>query len=394
MDVLEIAYVVVCGLMLVVTLFLYGYTIHAFWLARRPPVRAEGRDLPAIALVIPCRGLDPDLAENLRRHFHHDYPRYRILFTIGEAGDPAGPVIEALIRSEKTRTATLVVAPRSPSCVDKVSNQLAAFRCLDAADEVVVCADSDGMPRDAGWLRELVAGLDRATLVSGFRWYFPERGSFTGQVQSAWDATWFLLHALGKTVWGGAMAFRRDTYQRLQYERHLETAVTDDLVLQACTHRAGEWTGFVPGAMMMSEAATHFGDFYRWAVRQSQLVRMVTPAIWLMGFATANINAAFFGLSAVLLCMPGTMGWALPATALGAVALSYGLRGFLSYRLVCRLFAGRPEKTAALRWTYYWATPLTDLLGPVVAYTSLFTRTIRWRGISYRVEAGRVVRLS
>jgi hypothetical protein len=288
----------------------------------------------------------------------------------------------------------LVIAPPLPDCVEKISNQVAALRSLPADIEVIVCSDSDGLPRDDHWLHALIAGLQHSTLVSGFRWYIPLHPSLTGSLQSAFDACWCLLHALGKTTWGGAMAFRRDTFERLHFEEQLRVAITDDLTLQVCTQTAGERTGFVPGGMVISEPAERFGAFFRWAVRQSQLIRLVTPWLWLMGFAAANVYAAFFTLSMALFFVPNLYpSRVLPATALAVALLYYLGRGLMTYQLARSFFPSTPERTASLRWIYYWANPLADMLAPVIAYASLLSRTVCWRGVRYRLREGRVVRV-
>jgi cellulose synthase/poly-beta-1,6-N-acetylglucosamine synthase-like glycosyltransferase len=388
---IAIVYGIVCAAMLVILLFLYGYSFHALWISRRRSPPQERTAWPRVALIIPCKGLDANLRENLRRHFRHDYPEYRIVFSMADATDPACKIIDELIQTETRRPASLVIAPHLSDCVEKASNQIAALRAIGPDVEVMVCSDSDGLPRDAHWLRSLVARLDDCSLASGFRWYVPSRRSFTGFIQSAFDSGWCLLHALGKTTWGGAMAFRRGTAERLRFEEHLSRAITDDLALQDCTHRAGERTGFTPGGMVLSEPAERFGDFFRWAVRQSQLVRLVTPWIWLMGFAAANVYAAFFLSSVALLAVPE---WkALAASALGVAALLYLGRGLLTYQVARALLPEHGERIARLRWVYYWTIPLADLLAVVVAHASLFSRIIRWRGVHYRIKKGRVVRI-
>jgi hypothetical protein len=213
-------------------------------------------------------------------------------------------------------------------------------------------------------------------------------------LQSAFDSTLCLLHALGKTTWGGAMAFRRTTYDGLGYAQALRCAITDDLTLQECTHQAGARTGFAPGGMMISEPALRFKDFFRWAVRQSQTVRLVTPWLFFMGFVTANVYALFYFLTLVLLLLPETgLGREWPAGALGIVALYYLGRGYMDYRLAQLFFPEHLDKIAALRWVYHWANPLADLLDPFIVYAALLSNTVRWRGINYQIKEGRVVRL-
>lgn len=389
---LEITYQALCGAMLVVMAFMHGYLAYALWVARRHAPAEPAGGWPRVALILPCKGLEPHLEEHLRRHFRHDYPDYRVVFTLADEGDPALPVIRKVIATEG-RPAALVIAPRLDSCVEKVSNQLAALAAIGADAAVIVNADSDGLPRDPAWLRSLVAALDHYAVASGFRWYIPTGPSFVGRFQSAWDATWCLLHCLGKTVWGGAMAFRRTTCEHLRFADHLRTAVTDDLVVQVCTLRARERVGFAPGGMMISEPAERFGDFFRWAVRQFQIVRWVTPWLWFLGFATANVYIAFFALSVALLLAPGLApAWPPPAVALGGAALGYASRGLLLHRLACALLPGHRDRTRPLRWVYCWGTPLADLLAPCIVYASL-AGTIRWRGVSYRRRAGRIVRV-
>jgi hypothetical protein len=160
------------------------------------------------------------------------------------------------------------------------------------------------------------------------------------------------------------------------------------------TRSAGERTGFVPGGMVISEPAKHFGDFFRWAVRQSQLIRLVTPWLWLMGFAASNVYAAFFALSAALFFVPDLyLGRVLPAAALASALLYYLGRGLMTYRLARSFFPAHAERTGTLRWIYYWANPLADMLAPVIAYASLLSRTVCWRGVRYRMRQGRVVRV-
>jgi cellulose synthase/poly-beta-1,6-N-acetylglucosamine synthase-like glycosyltransferase len=391
---IEIVYGIVCALMLVIMAFLYGYSFHALWISRRRIPALNRKEWPRAALIIPVKGLEPGLKENLRRQFRHDYPDYRLIFAVADASDPACGVIAELQREETRRPTSLVIAPPLPDCVEKISNQLAALRSLPADIEVIVCSDSDGLPRDDGWLRALVAGLEHSTLVSGYRWYIPCHPSLPGSLQSAFDAVWCLLHALGKTTWGGAMAFRRDTFERLHFEEHLRVAITDDLALQVCTQSAGERTGFVPGGMVISEPAERFGDFFRWAVRQSQIIRLVTPWLWLMGFVASNVYAAFFTLSVALFFVPNLYaGYVLPTVALAAALLYYLGRGLMTYLLARSFFPAHPERTVSLRWIYCWANPFADMLAPVIAYASLLSRTVCWRGIRYRMREGRVVRV-
>src|SRR5436309_4901571 len=67
------------------------------WLAyfRRELARPLPGYAPLASVIVPCRGLDQGLAENLRALCAQDYPRYEIIFVTDSTADPALSVIEA-----------------------------------------------------------------------------------------------------------------------------------------------------------------------------------------------------------------------------------------------------------------------------------------------------------
>jgi cellulose synthase/poly-beta-1,6-N-acetylglucosamine synthase-like glycosyltransferase len=271
---------------------------------------------------------------------------------------------------------------------------LAALAAADPRSEVFVFADSDGVPQGPSWLAALVAPLRDHAVTTGFRWFLPGPARFTAAVQSAWDSAWCIYHAFGGTVWGGAMAFRRATYHEFGLPEHLARAVTDDLVVAARARALGQSVHFAPRAMVASRPHRRPGDFLSWAIRQTLLVRLVAPRDWLRGSLLASVYGWFYLLTAVLLIWPGPVGGrALPGGALAAVLAVTLWRARQRYRLLLRLLPGCEERARPLRWHYAWAVPVSDWLSPVIAYASFLRRTIRWRGVAYRVSGGRVVRL-
>src|ERR1041384_7502130 len=149
------------------------------WLAyfRRELQQALPDYTPFVSVIVPCRGLDQDLAENLRTLFAQDYPRYEIIFVTDSADDPALRVIEA-VRATADDAPTHVVATRvliagqANDCGQKVHNLCAAVGACDPASEAFVFVDTDARPRSS-WLRALVAPLADASLgaATGYRWF-------------------------------------------------------------------------------------------------------------------------------------------------------------------------------------------------------------------------------
>src|SRR5437764_5246533 len=83
------------------------------WLAyfRRELQRTLPDYAPFASVIVPCRGLDQDLAENLRALFAQDYPRYEIVFVTDSANDPALRVIEK-VREANMDAPTGAIATR------------------------------------------------------------------------------------------------------------------------------------------------------------------------------------------------------------------------------------------------------------------------------------------
>ena len=73
------------------------------------------------------KGLDEDLAENLRGFFQLDYPEYQLIFGVADPEDPAIAIVESLIREFPDRDAELVVGNPPFGLNPKVENLAAMY---------------------------------------------------------------------------------------------------------------------------------------------------------------------------------------------------------------------------------------------------------------------------
>ena len=80
--------------------------------ARREP---PGNYSPHVALMIPCKGVDPHFEENLRAFLSQDYPKYQVIFVVASPNDPAHQYIKALVQQTpgggEPKTAIVVAGP-------------------------------------------------------------------------------------------------------------------------------------------------------------------------------------------------------------------------------------------------------------------------------------------
>ena len=81
-----------------------------------PEVAAE----PAISLLKPLRGADPDLERHLESFFLQGYPSFEILFAVRRADDPAVAVAERLMARYPRVPARLILTGEPPYANAKV----------------------------------------------------------------------------------------------------------------------------------------------------------------------------------------------------------------------------------------------------------------------------------
>ncbi len=111
---------------------------------------------PAVSILKPLRGTDPEMYESFRSHGLQDYPQYEIIFGVSDAGDPAIEFVERLKAEFPQIPIRLVLCQRNLGANTKVSNL--AQMVTEAQYEHIVVNDSD-IRVQSNYLREVVAPL-------------------------------------------------------------------------------------------------------------------------------------------------------------------------------------------------------------------------------------------
>src|SRR5579862_2975542 len=62
-------------------------------MVRRHSVRHPGFYAPRVALICPCKGLEPGLESNLRALVTQDYGSYEVFFVLARSEDSASPLV-------------------------------------------------------------------------------------------------------------------------------------------------------------------------------------------------------------------------------------------------------------------------------------------------------------
>ncbi len=357
---------------------------------------------PRTAVIIPCKDLDENFEQNISSFYKLDYEDYVLLFVVGDQRDSSYGVLcelkGRLDRATKAKGVRVVVAGMGQTCSQKIHNLLYAYKHIPSNTEVVAFADSDICVRP-DWLSHLVDRLrkEKNGVTSGYRWYVPKRNNFAtlalvainGKIAQLLGNTWF------NHVWGGSMAIKVETFRELGMEAIWQKAVSDDLSLSCAVKDAHKKVEFVPGCIVATHESTSWGKLFEFGRRQFVITKVAAPQTWTFGLVSSVY--AVFGLW-------GGTGLAIYAGLTGnrhiylfaaVPILFFGgqlTRAILREGMIGKLLS---EERAKLKTAgivdilFFW---LWSPIMLVLILSSAFGRTIRWRGIRYKlVSAGETI---
>ncbi len=357
---------------------------------------------PFATVIAPCKGLDEGLRENLSALLELDYPEYEVIFVVDDENDPAVSVITELKQdvqdeldgkneietSAKHRVypVKIVFAAKSTDSSQKVENIREAVKNADPRSEAFVFVDSDSRPQKQ-WLRNLVAPLEYDKgVATGYRWFLSKRPTLASEMRSAWNAS--IASALGPNLksnfcWGGSMAIRREVWERLNLSERLRGTLSDDFTVTRAMKDAKLDIVFVPQALTPSIENCSFRELFEFTTRQMKITRVYATPLWMLSFFG---SALFCGvmLSAFLIVVLSRSNawlvWAAIATLTVVSALSVG-KAWLRLRAVTLVIPTATRQTLS-QLTLWLLAPAVFLINCICA---LFSRTIDWRGVRYRL---------
>src|SRR3954468_7154387 len=82
---------------------------------------AQTHSFPAVSILKPLKGTDPEIYESFRSHCLQDYSEYEIIFGVSDPADPAIASVEQLQREFPDRNIQLLVFPKILGTNVKVS---------------------------------------------------------------------------------------------------------------------------------------------------------------------------------------------------------------------------------------------------------------------------------
>ena len=370
-------------------LYLIGQGFGWLGYVRRRLHTDPGFYAPKVAVLCPCKGMEPALERNLVSLTEFDYQNYEIFFLIASATDPAYNVVKRVASSSRAK-AHLVLTEKPDGCGEKVNNLRLGIQQLPPEVDVFVFVDSDGRP-GKNWLHHMVAPLSdsRVGATSTMRWLIPNRGNLATAALAAWNAPIVtMLSEKGKNFcWGGGTAIRRSVFDQSGVADEWRHSVSDDYSMTRALERAGRTILFLPECLVPSFVETDFTGLMEFTNRQVLITRVYAEKIWRLAAGTHLL----YCLSLILgMCL--TLGDILASRpAFQLILLTFMpvllamIRGALRAAGVSEALPAHRSQIAGAAWIYVLLTVFIPFLYLVNFITSLITRKTRWRGVTYEL---------
>jgi len=337
--------------------------------------------LPLATVIVPVKGYDEGLRENLAALASLDYPDYELVVTAHSAADIPPGVLPSRVK-------VVLAHGADPNTGEKVQNLLAAVKAARKRSQVFAFADSDGRPARR-WLRSLVGPLaeEGVGASTGYRWFAPDPPAFWSLMRSVWDAVSFGLLGKGDSpfAWGGATAIQKETFFAARVPDYWRRTVSDDYALSAAVHAAGLRIAYAPGALVPCVDHTTGLDFFRWVRRQMTITRVYNPRLWWPGLIAHIFYCG--GMAASIVA--SVKGYRLAEWALIA-QLSPGMLKGLNRATLAK--AALPELEPWFKrhaWVHVIWAPLATWIWLIALVSSVFGNTVNWRGYRYQIKRQR-----
>jgi ceramide glucosyltransferase len=316
---------------------------------------------PAVSVLKPLRGLDPNTSQAFLSQIRQGYPSFEVLFGVADHSDPAAAEVRRLQR-EFPAAPVRLIAGSVPAANGKVG--ILAELATHARHPVWVVNDSD-IKVDAQYLSAITGPLSN-----------PEVGVVTclyrvkaHNLPAAWEALGIMTDFMPSTLvaqflgvrefgLGSTLAFRASDLERAGGFNVLGSYLADDYQLARRITSLG-----LRAVLSRYVVETSLGDatwtgIWRHQLRWARTIRLSK------GAGHAGLPLTHAGLWAAIAMVSGA--W-LPALVL------------LVLRVISAFLSGAFVLRSALAADFCVLAPLWDLYSFAVWAASYTGRTVRWR---------------
>jgi ceramide glucosyltransferase len=368
-----------------------AYYVLCLWSATKFLEQRKGeqplRPAAPVSILKPMKGTDPEMYESLRSHCLQEHSDYEIIFGVSDSDDPAIPLIERLKLEFPQRAIRLMVCAKNLGANIKVSNL--AQMLPEAKHEQILVNDSDiRIPPD--YLRRVTAPLSdlRVGLVTCL--YRGVSGRTLGsRLESLGISTDFSAGVLtARQLEGGirfglgsTLAFRRRDLEAVGGFEALVDYLADDYEIGRRIAEHGLKVQLSEVVVETYLPAYTFGQFVDHQLRWGRTVR--DSRRW------GYLGLAFtFGVPWSLLALLLSL-----ISGYGVLAAWAALVVVSGMRLAVALLVGWSVSRDRQLLPSLPLLPLRDVIALLIWIASLAGHKIVWRGESFTLKDGKLVRM-
>lgn len=332
---------------------------------------------PAVTILKPVYGLDPEMLDNLRSFCQQDYPEYQIIFGVHDEKDPALPLIKKVIKEFKKIDISYVVNSKIHGANHKVSNLINIYPT--AKHDYLLVADSD-MRVPSNYLSNVMPAFSNLEIGAVTCLY---AGTAVGKMASSLNAmfinSWFLPSVLIskliepiKYCLGATMIVRRDLLEKIGGFKALSNYLADDYMLGKLVSDLGYKVHLSHFIVENIVEEASLKDLVSHELRWARTLRRVEPLGYAFTFLTDTMMISLVAALTIYL-NTGLIEWALLPILIVMVA-----RLFLHYRTAKISGSNHPGSILLI--------PLRDLLSFCIRVLSFTGNSIQWRNNSFNVD--------
>jgi len=339
--------------------------------------------LPAVSILKPLKGMDPEIYESLRSHCLQEYPEYEILFGVGDPNDPAVATIRKLQQEFPRLRIELIICPNNLGANAKVSNL--AQMLAHARHAHLIVNDSD-IRVEKDYLRRVLEpmaepGVGLVTcLYRGIA--APTLGSRLEALGISTDFAAGVLVArkIERGIHfglGSTLAFHLADLERMGGFEAIVDYLGDDYELGK--RIAGSGLAVVLSPVIVETYLPAY-DLKHFLSHQMRWARNVRDAR-----ASGYLGLMFtFGIFWSLLAMVASGGtlWAW-----------LGMAAILILRIAVAIVVGREVLGDRQSLKFLWLIPLRDLIAVGTWAASFTGNTVTWRGDRFGLKNGKLTRI-
>ena len=355
-------------------------TLAAFRFFGRAPVRKPSSFTQPVSLLKPVRGVDFGSYENFASFCLQQYETYEILFGVGDAADPAVPLIQRLITEFPQRSIRLVIGAEQIGANRKV-NMLARL-AREARYEILALTDGD-IRVAPDYLREVVAPFadPRVGAVTSFYRAIAEK-NLAAELEAVGAASEFFAGVL-MASWlegitfglGASIVTTKEWLAKIGGFATIADMLADDYELGNRIAKAGGTVVLSRETVWTMYPAQTARGFWEHQLRWARTVRLCRPA-------------SFAGL-----IFTHGLPWALLASLIApahSIAATY-LILYLVLRLTMAWTVGVWGVRDDVLRRKFWLVPLRDAISFLVWLASFASDRISWGGETFTIRNGRLI---